>query len=96
MEPNLDEQIKAAERDKYLAEAKKVEAEKERINFQHEQEKKESLKPWWKSLGFRQILIGTTALGFYITYVIIPAFNIENIQLKLENQKGLKKLAAGE
>ena len=65
---NLDEQLKAAERDKYIAEAKKAASERSKIDFEHTKLK----KIWWKKITFRQfieILIGISFLTFYINYV---------------------------
>lgn len=87
---NLDDQLKAAERDKYLAEAKKAESEKQKTDFEFLQLKSEREKVWWLQLKFRQslisVLIGISFLGFYINYIVIPLSTIDNLELKLNNK----------
>lgn len=88
---HLEEEIKAAELKKLTAETAKAEAEKVRIDFDYAVAKKEEEKKWWRKKRFIKDLTTTLAgfgiLGFYINYAIIPAFQSENLQLKLINQK---------
>ncbi|MBI3234955.1 MAG: hypothetical protein HYZ42_13130 [Bacteroidetes bacterium] len=93
-----EDQIKAAELKKLVAETAKFEAETAkvkaedlRIEFDYAIAQKEENKKWWLKKAFLKnfvtILTGFGILGFYINYAIIPAFNSENLQLKLQNQK---------
>ena len=88
---NLDDQIKIAERDKNLAEIQKLLAERDKLYFELEETKKESKRKWFKKNAFKQSillgLIGIGFLGFYITYAVIPAFQVESLHYKLENEK---------
>lgn len=91
MQNSLDEEIKIAERNKYLAETEKVNAEKDKILFELQEAKSESQKNWWQSSKVKQNiipgLIGLSFLGFYINYAVLPAFQAENLRLNLDNEK---------
>lgn len=86
-----DELKKIAETNKFNAEANKAEAEKLKVDFETAELKKEAAKKWWLKRSFRaqilSVFIGISIIGFYITYVVVPASNVENMSLKLENQK---------
>jgi hypothetical protein len=87
--PSVDNEVKIAERDKYIAEAEKAKAEKLKIEFDYQEAKRESSKHWWLTKNFRQqiitALIGVSLIGFYISYVVEPALKIDNIKLSLKN-----------
>lgn len=84
---SIERQIREAERDKLLAEIGKVKAETNQIDF----ECNESSKSWIKKKEFWSILVGTliawTAVGFYITFSVIPLSEIHNNEVTLENNK---------
>lgn len=94
-EPNdnlfSEETKEILDKNKIAAEIKKLEAEAERINYDLKRQKKEDSKKWlfkeksWPVLV--SIFFGTPILGFYILFVILPAFNVENVKLNLQNQK---------
>jgi len=77
---SLSDQVKAAERDKYLAEAAKANAEKEKIEFDLSQSKK-----FFNTKTIWSVILGVGFLGFFITYVVIPAANKENIEISTQN-----------
>jgi hypothetical protein len=87
----LSGEVTIAQKEKLISETRKVEVEKDKLQFEHEEAKKENSKKWWLRKNFRNqliaVLIGSTFLGFYIVFVIIPASNLENIQLKIDNKK---------
>jgi hypothetical protein len=93
---SVDELIKKAELEKLISERLKTDAEREKISFEHDIVKKEEEKKWWTKSKFRQqivaVLLGLSVLGFYITYIVIPSFSINNIKLELDNQKKEKVL----
>jgi hypothetical protein len=90
MEPNLEDQLKAAERDKYLSETRKAESEKAKIDLEAEKIKKENNKPWWQTQFSG--LLGIGFLGFFITFVIYPMSKIENKELMLQTKIDAEKL----
>jgi hypothetical protein len=86
---SLEDQVKAAERDKLIAETEKIKAERD--------------KRWWLTAQFWRSLIksivGLTFLGFVITYILIPLHNhdimqakIDNLQLSMDNKIAANKL----
>src|SRR4051794_21987721 len=91
-EINIDEQIKIAQKERILAEIKKIESEIVKIDA----ENKVANKPWYGKSKFWQqflsIFIGVSILGFYINFIIVPTANISTLKLELENQKKEKML----
>lgn len=89
-EPNLNDQIKAAERDKYLAEAAKAIAEKKQIDFELSQSKKFfNIKTIWS------VIIGVGFLGFFISYALVPIAQRDNILLGIQLAKQSDSLRLG-
>ncbi|TCC97210.1 LptF/LptG permease family protein [Pedobacter hiemivivus] len=92
----LEEQVKIAERDKYIAESKKALAEADKIYFEYGESKRESQKKWWQTKNFRQqliaVLLGVSLIGFYLNYVVIPTTQAEAIRLNLKNAVAEKNL----
>jgi hypothetical protein len=86
-----EESKEIVDKNKIAAEIKKLEAEAERIKYDLEKQKKEDSKKWlFKEKSwpvFVSIFFGAPILGFYVTYVILPAANVENVKLNLQNQK---------
>jgi len=76
----FDDQVKAAERDKYLAEAAKANAEKEKIEFELSESKR-----FFNTKTIWSVILGVGFLGFFINYVVVPTFNKENIELETKN-----------
>ncbi len=77
---SISDQLKAAERDKYLAETAKAKSEKEQIDYELKQSKRIfNVKTIWS------VIVGVSFLGFFINYVIVPAANKENIELATKN-----------
>jgi hypothetical protein len=93
---SVEEQMKIAELKKILAETEKTVSEKDKIDFELEELKKESRKPWWIKKAFRNhlisALIGASFIGFYLTYVIVPASNLDKLDLQLQKQKAEQKI----
>jgi hypothetical protein len=76
-ELNLADQVKAAERDKYLAEAAKAQMESKKIeNDINDSHKFFNVKTIWS------VILGVGFLGFFITYVVVPAANKDNIETR--------------
>ena len=89
MERNLDDEIKRAELLKLLAETKKIYSEKSKIDCSYQTKKKR----WYTSGKYwSQLVIIITLLGFYINFAVIPASNIANTRLELENLKKEKNI----
>jgi len=80
----IEDQIKAAERDKLLLEAEKLKAEKEKILNEARALERDYNKRWWqKGESWKPvfaIFIGIGALSFYIIYVVEPLSDIKNKQ----------------
>jgi hypothetical protein len=89
--PNIENELKSAEKEKLVAETEKVNAEKRKIDLEADELKKEYLRKWIKRKEFWSILIGTliawTAVGFYITFFVVPLSEIHVNQATLENSK---------
>src|SRR5690242_20557879 len=81
----IDEQVKIAERDKYLAEANKAITEQARIQFELDELLKESKKEWYRKKEFGYNIskwaVGIGFLIFFINYAVLPATNKNNIEL---------------
>ncbi len=96
MPSTLDDEIKQAKRDKFLAEIEKTNAERNKVLHETEEAIKESKRPWWWTTKVRQNIIpgiiGLGFLGFYISYAVVPAFQVENMHLKLDNERVAKIL----
>ncbi len=88
---NIDDELKAAHRDKYLAQAEAAKSQKLLLDLEFKEKAKLYSKSWIKKKETWAILIGTlvawTAVGFYITTSIIPLSEIHNNQVTLENTK---------
>ncbi len=71
------------------AEIAKLRAEEDEIRLRTKEARDKQQLKWWLKPTFLQILAtaltGIAFLSFYITYSVIPAFKIENLELKLEN-----------
>ncbi len=97
---SIEDQVKAAERDKFLAEAKKAESERKKIDYELAESIKETSKPTWRKKEFRNTLIaiflGLSFLGFYIEYAVLPFVNRDNLLLSVENAKAQKRLIEGQ
>src|ERR1700761_5732716 len=92
----IDTQIKEAERNKLLSEINKINYEKFKIELECKVLEKQHNSSWFKKKEFWSIFVGTliawTAVGFYISYSILPlsqrdiiAKEIENLTVKKEN-----------
>ncbi len=103
---NIDDELKIAERDKYIAEknkldeeAAKAKAEHLRITLDYEEAKEEKDKHFIRKKNSRQILISTfvglSILGFYINFLIVPAFKTDSINMSLDIAKKNRQLESG-
>lgn len=87
---NLEDQVKAANRDKLLEEAKKAKSETEKVEFDLSELKKEVDKNWFiRKDSISKIatlfVFVITFLSFFIPFVVVPAFNRDNIELATQN-----------
>jgi hypothetical protein len=93
----LDEELKEAERQKFLAEAEKARTEQKKIELDYNTQLRDSKRSWflkekfWKN--FVSIFLGFSILGFYVNFIILPSFQKDNIELSLENSKHKKELS---
>lgn len=87
---NLEDQVKAANRDKLLAEAEKAKSERKRVEFDLFELQSETNKSWFfkkdaiTKIGTSVVLV-ITFLSFFIPFVVLPAFNKDNIELATQN-----------
>lgn len=87
---SLEDQVKAANRDKLLAEAAKAKSEKEKVDFDLNESKKDVNQKWiFKKDSISKIatlaIFTITFLSFFIPFVVLPAFNKDNIELATQN-----------
>src|SRR3569833_2857110 len=80
---SISDQVKAAERDKYLAEASKAIAEETKVIYDLEQSKK-----WHNGIVFKGV-VTIAFIGLFVNFVLIPTFNLNKIKLEtlLANEK---------
>ncbi len=87
---SIADQVKAAEKEKYLAEAAKALAEKEKVEYELSQSKKFfNIRTIWS------IIIGVGFLSFFISYTLIPISQRDNILLSTRLAKESDSLYIG-
>jgi hypothetical protein len=95
-ETSLSDQIKAAERDKLLAETRKAESEKHKIDFELEQAKKQgNVHRFLKTEFIKNLIIGIIGIGsliFIINYMIIPFHDRDVLQAEIKNEETSQEL----